>query len=189
MDKCCPLHQPEEEEMSEFWVRKMRTYFDRIDFDKDGAITRADFEGMSQRFATSLSPEKAKALSVTLTAVWDKYMKSVGGGFAIKEDSFVASMKTLAFDPKMKDTLLGPLPLFFHAVDTNGDQLIDETEFASFFTLIGLDPKMAASSFQAIDDNGDGEISLEEFVEAGGEFFTSEDSNKPSKLFWGPLVL
>ena len=36
--------------MSDFWVRKMKTYFQRIDFDKDGAITQKDFEGMADRF-------------------------------------------------------------------------------------------------------------------------------------------
>jgi len=36
--------------MSDFWVRKMKTYFQRIDFDKDGAITPKDFEGMAERF-------------------------------------------------------------------------------------------------------------------------------------------
>jgi len=36
--------------MSDFWVRKMKTYFQRIDFDKDGAITQKDFEGMAERF-------------------------------------------------------------------------------------------------------------------------------------------
>jgi len=36
--------------MSEFWVRKMKTYFQRIDFDKDGVITQKDFEGMAERF-------------------------------------------------------------------------------------------------------------------------------------------
>ena len=38
--------------MSDFWVRKMKTYFQRIDFDKDGAITQKDFEGMAERFVS-----------------------------------------------------------------------------------------------------------------------------------------
>ena len=39
--------------MSDFWVRKMKTYFHRIDFDKDGSITQKDFEAMAERFVTS----------------------------------------------------------------------------------------------------------------------------------------
>lgn len=36
--------------MSDFWKRKMRTYFKRIDFDGDGIITQKDFVGMADRF-------------------------------------------------------------------------------------------------------------------------------------------
>lgn len=57
--------------MTEFWVRKMRTYFDRIDFDKDGVITRSDFEGMADRFIESerLDPGRGKELKDKLIQV------------------------------------------------------------------------------------------------------------------------
>ena len=46
--------------MSAFWTKKMRTYFQRIDFDKDGAITRKDFEGMAERFVSCEKLDAAK---------------------------------------------------------------------------------------------------------------------------------
>ena len=57
--------------MSDHWLRKMRTYFTRIDFDKDGSITRKDFEGMAARFISDgkLDAAKGKELTDTLTAV------------------------------------------------------------------------------------------------------------------------
>ena len=58
--------------MSEFWTRKMKTYFNRIDFDKDGSITRKDFEGMGERFveadkldATAGAAMKSKLVEVS----------------------------------------------------------------------------------------------------------------------------
>jgi len=174
--------------MSEFWLQKMRTYFDRIDFDKDGSITRADFEGMAARFAAKLDAAKAQDLTQTITNVWDKYLQGVGGGTAITKEGFIKAMTTLVKDPSMKATLEGPLPLFFHAVDLNNDGLISEDEFGNFFAILGLDVSMAPATFQAIDTNNDGQLSLDEFTEAGSEFFLSEDPSKPTKLFWGPLV-
>ena len=49
----------------------MKTYFQRIDFDQDGQITRKDFEGMASRFAETgkLDQQKATDLNSTLTAV------------------------------------------------------------------------------------------------------------------------
>lgn len=46
----------------------------------------------------------------------------------------------------------------------------------------------AAQSFAAIDLNGDGKLTIKEFVKLGREFFLSEDESRPSKLFWGPLT-
>jgi len=174
--------------MGDFWTQKMRTYFERIDFDKDGAITRADFEGMAERFAATLGADKAGSLKDNLTKVWDQFLAPISGGAGMKKDAFITGMKKLKDDPASKATLEGPLPLFFHAVDADGDGMISEGEFAGFFKLIGLDANMAPGSFQAIDTNNDGLLSMEEFVTAGSEFFLSEDPSKPTKLFWGPLV-
>lgn len=53
------------------WERKMKTYFKRIDFDKDGSITRKDFEGMAERFIATpdFNKDHADDLKKTLTAV------------------------------------------------------------------------------------------------------------------------
>lgn len=57
--------------MSSFWVRKIETYFTRIDFDKDGSITKKDFEGMANRFVESekLDAKRGEELKAKLTLV------------------------------------------------------------------------------------------------------------------------
>ena len=69
--------------MTDFWLRKMATYFQRIDFDKDGSITRKDFEGMAERFVGSgkLKPEHEKDMRATLTAVSDNITSSINHGW------------------------------------------------------------------------------------------------------------
>jgi len=177
--------------MSEFWIRKMKTYFQRIDFDKDGAITQKDFEGMAERFVKceKLDAAKGKDLHTKLLQVWEKYLKDDNKGKALNQDAFIATLKKQVADPSLRQTLAGPLPLFFSAVDANADGNIQEDEFRLFFEILGLDPNMAAATFQAIDTNHDGQLSLDEFVAAGVDFFTSEDESNPNKLFWGPLVV
>ena len=65
--------------MSDLWVQKMKTYFNRIDFDKDGAITRKDFEGMAERFAkeSEMKAEHAKVLMDSLTGVSTFFFRSL----------------------------------------------------------------------------------------------------------------
>lgn len=176
--------------MSDFWLRKMRTYFKRIDFDHDGAITRSDFEGMGDRFV-GLEKLDAKAganLKTALTDIWDLYLKVAGQNAKLGEAEFTNMMKELVKNGDNRKTLEGPLPLFFNAVDANHDGFIQADEFELFFELLGLDRSMAGASFKAIDTNNDGLLSQEEFKDAGVDFFTSEDESNPTKLFWGPLV-
>lgn len=51
----------------------MRTYFDRIDFDKDGVVTRQDFEAMANRFIESerLDDDRGQELKAKLIEVSD----------------------------------------------------------------------------------------------------------------------
>jgi len=167
----------------------MKTYFTRIDFDKDGSITQKDFEGMADRFVQfeKLDATKGAELKKKLLEVWEKYLKGVANGQALTLPVFVAALKKQ--DKKsLNETVSGPLPLFFGAVDANSDGQIQGDEFALFFQIIGLDPALAVESFKAIDTNNDGQLSLQEFVTAGTDFFTSEDPTSASKFFWGPLV-
>jgi Ca2+-binding EF-hand superfamily protein len=120
--------------------------------------------------------------------VWDKYLKDSQGGAALNQDAFIATLKAQVSDPALRQTLAGPLPLFFSAVDANGDGQIQEDEFKLFFDILGLDANFAPATFKAIDTNNDGQLSLDEFVAAGVDFFTSDDESSPNKLFWGPLV-
>jgi Ca2+-binding EF-hand superfamily protein len=175
--------------MSDFWKRKMKTYFTRIDFDHDGSITQKDFEGMAARFAEkkNLAPNVAADLKNKLLEIWEKYLKQVASGQSLTLDVFIAALQKQNKDD-LKKTVAGPLPLFFAAVDGNNDGLIQIDEFELFFAIIGLDAKLADTSFKAIDSNNDGQISKDEFIDAGTEFFVGEDAKSPSALFWGTLV-
>lgn len=176
--------------MADHWTKKMRTYFTRIDFDHDGSITRKDFEGMNERFkkAGNLDGDRAKALADHLFAVWDKYLSTVGGGEAISQEAFIASMTKLVDDPSMKATLEAPLPHFFHVIDTNNDGLISKEEYAEFFRILGLPDGLSDAAFTAIDTDKDGNLSEKEFITAGSDFFLNKAGEHPSDIFWGPLV-
>ena len=46
--------------MSDFWARKVRTYFHKIDVNGDGIMSKKDVEGMADNLADveNLSPER-----------------------------------------------------------------------------------------------------------------------------------
>lgn len=65
---------------------------------------------------------------------------------------------------------------------------MDLDQYKLFFRCLGLTDDNAAVSFAVIDKNGDGKLSMKEFVKLGKEYFLTEDERKVSKMFWGPLV-
>lgn len=76
----------------------------------------------------------------------------------------------------------------FQAVDKDHSGFISLSDFTLFFKCLGLTPEDAAVSFAVIDKNGDGKLSIKEFVKLGREYFLTEDEKRVSRMFWGPLV-
>lgn len=172
--------------MSDIWVKKMKTYFKRIDQDGDGNITRNDFEKMADRFSEKTT-KGVDVLRKRITSIYDCYLGVVTGGKPVNQDEFVEVMKKNIGCDEMKEKFRGPLPLFFQAVDTDQDGQISSPEFEHFYDIICVDKKYAAEAFKAIDANNDGQLSKEEFVTAGVDFFENQEDSI-NKNFLGPLV-
>lgn len=66
--------------------------------------------------------------------------------------------------------------------------MISVEEFKLFFECLGLSDLEATFAFRTIDTNGDGKITMKEFIKHGKDFFLTEDEECISKYFWGPLV-
>lgn len=176
-----------------FLDKKFKTYFKRMDYDHDGVITRKDFEGMAERFIAKgeLTGDKAKALHKSIETTWDKYLSDLANKDQITEKDFVKNLKKVVEDEKHHNDLLGPLPLFFKCIDRNEDDQIDMGEYVIFFEILGIENAavLAEPSFKAIDTNADGYLSVDEFTQAGKDFFTNAtDESTPTKFFFGPLV-
>jgi len=58
--------------------------------------------------------------------VWEKYLRDGTGGQALNQDAFIATLKKQVQDPALRQTLAGPLPIFFSAVDANADGMIQK---------------------------------------------------------------
>ncbi|CAG9103961.1 unnamed protein product [Plutella xylostella] len=174
---------------SEFWRRKMRTVHNILDVDKDGLISYNDFLLFAERFKNlgHLDEKHAQEFTQIIKLTWEEQWGAVDPYNFVTVEQYLEDMHHVLNDKSLKKKAHRWLPYLFKAVDKDASGFISVKEFQLFYECLGLDHEHAAVAFAVIDTNGDGKISLKEFVKLGKDFFFTEDETKVSKMFWGPL--
>ena len=176
-----------------FRLRKLKTAFTRFDVDKDGFISKEDFELMAKRMNKlgNATAEQAAACHTSFMQVADFFGYKHGERLPREqaaEDMHEVMLK-LSFEEQRSlcDKFYYPI---FDAVDSNGDGHIPFEEYKVYAKTIAPDltDEDKVKSFNLIDANKDGEISREEFLDAAYEYFYSFEENELTEAFYGPLV-
>ncbi|CAK9810883.1 Sarcoplasmic calcium-binding protein [Anthophora quadrimaculata] len=180
----------QEKGQSFFWRRKMRTLHSHLDVNKDGVISYDDFMLLGERFSDlgHLTPEAKTEFKNVLNEMWEEQWGEINPYNLICIEKYLEEMQHVLNDSSLKRKCHNFLPFLFKAVDKDQSGEISVQEFKLFFQCLNLTHDDAVISFSHIDTNNDGKISFEEFITLGREFLVTEDSTKPSKYFWGPLV-
>ena len=103
-------------------------------------------------------------------------------------EAYLEGHKKMSID-ELRDIVTNVAEVLFYVVDSNHDDKIQWKEYQDYLRILQQehDPDIAKYAFNAVDLNGDGILSKEEFISACLEFFSSQDDT-PSKYFYGPLV-
>ncbi|KAM7349952.1 sarcoplasmic calcium-binding protein [Cochliomyia hominivorax] len=175
---------------SEFWRRKMRTLHRILDVNRDGVISFDDFTLLHKRFSDlgHLTPELSAEFLDVMKQTWEEQFGEITPYNLVTAEQFLTDLHHRLNDEKMFKRVGRFLPYLFKAVDYDHTGHLDLDQYKLFFRCLGLSDEDAAISFAVIDINGDGQVSLKEFVHLGRQFFLTEDETKISKMFWGPLI-
>ena len=173
---------------NEFWNKKFRKAVAVRDTDKNGYISRADFELIVERYKQldSSTPKHIENLTKSVSKLCD------GIGLADSNERLTyeefqerwlagVSSAVTASEGKVffKD--------MFTNLDMNCDGVVTFNEWEAHYKVIGISLDYARASFDAMDANGDGLITLEEFVNYHTEFFYTAENKLNSAILYGPL--
>ncbi len=181
------------EQQKAYHLRKMRTAVARLDVNKTGVITRENFKTASSRLLkySNLTEEQAQnvhdgsmKVADLLDLKQDKQFEN--SAFAIKASDIHLSMT--------EEEAVGMIECghgaVYDAINTNNDGHISVKEFSIYLNVVAPDitEKEVRDAFDVIDEDKNGEISREEFLEAAKDFFFGVEETKVSRVFWGKLL-
>lgn len=180
---------------SEFWVRKIRTLYRKLDNHGNGYICLDDLLEVAAEIMASfpkLEAYKGDELIKSVVDFWFGYVtvnedEHHRTNCRINESQFIDNMKKIV-NTSLKENfqyiLVAP---FFNAVDMDGDGKVTQTEYRMLMRAWHVSERESDLLFKMLDTDRDARITMDEFHCALAEYYYSDDAKSKMKLF-GELV-
>jgi len=181
--------------LSELLRKKHAKNFQVYDVNKNGCVEQADLELCAQKIAAlrHIKPGESQFedIRAKYVAIWSSFWQPADlngdGKVELKEYLSVAekSIENFANSAKLKEEHAAKANTIFICLDADGNGEISLAEYKQFCTAVGLGEEVAEEAFARLDENGDGVLSREEYMERSKEFHTSDDPNAPGNWLYG----
>ena len=155
-----------------------KTVFKMFGVPLDGRITREDFEKDAKHLRDAikhLNPAEAEKVYSALMSIsdifgLDKYAKDGGMSYTAREFEIVRRIIARRDLPEANRVLHSA---YFRAIDTNKNHLLERSEWTKYLKVrkTYISEEQAKKSFDSLDKNKNGVISMEEFVEGSVDFW------------------
>jgi Ca2+-binding EF-hand superfamily protein len=176
-----------------FRLRKLKTAFFRFDVNKDGLISREDFELMAERMNKfgNATAEQAQSCHNSFMLVADFF--GYKHGEELQREKAAEDMHQVMLNLPLEERRVICDKFYnsiFDAVDSNRDGQISLEEYKTYTKALApeLSDEYKVESFNLIDADHNGEISREEFLDAAYDFYYAFEENEMTDVFFGPLV-
>ena len=156
----------------------MKTVFKMLDVPLDGRISREDWERYAEHERDGvrlLNPDEAEKVYSALMSIsdmlgLDKYARDGGMSYTVRELDIARRIVARRELPEANRVLHSA---YFRAIDTNGDHFLEKSEWTNYLKIrkTYTSEEQAMQSFDSLDKNKDGVISIQEFVEHSVDFW------------------
>ena len=176
--------------MSEVRKQKMIRFFNIYDGDRDGKVTRTDFELPVKAGAAFLGyaegssqfDEMYRRSMGLWTYICDQSGISDNGEILL--DDFLNAMNALVKNRStLNDIVMDHAKFTIELWDRDGDGLMSEEEYIAAHTAYNTAEEAAREAFSHLDRNSDGQLSYGEIIQAVEEYFVSDDPDALGNWF------
>ena len=166
----------------------------RMDINKDGFLSREDYELMAKQLAEygGLTKKQTDSAFSGFMEVADSFNLVPGFKLPLQEAIQRSSKSLLSLPPeqrkdKVHDGVLGKM---FDIIDTSKEGYLSLDEIKTFYKVIA--PEMTEAevlhTFEIVDTGKNGKINREEFIAGAEDFLFGVEETELSKIFFGPLL-
>lgn len=165
---------------SDLQRRKVTVVFGAMDANGDGYLTESDFRALTARWV-SLRGSDEELLSGVMMGWWAT-LSAIAGQDEVTIDNVLSIVDAL---PKTPEAVTETADAMFTAVDENRDDYISSDEYRTMIAAwLGHE---GVTDFAALDFDGDGKLSREEFAQLWLEFWAGDDAMAPGTYVFGPV--
>jgi Ca2+-binding EF-hand superfamily protein len=179
--------------LTDLQKRKLTSWFNLCDLDKNGALEARDYERLIDNVARERGFAAGSAgydqIRAGYMRGWQQVERFADAATPGKVGlaQFLDSHDEMLSDRKLFDALiLGVAESIIKLSDQDGDGRLSEREYTSNMGAYGLDAAHARAAFARLDRDADGYIGKDELLKDVEEFYYSDDPAAPGNWLVGP---
>ncbi|HEX6343841.1 EF-hand domain-containing protein [Umezawaea sp.] len=177
--------------MRQVLQHRIDSTFAHYDVNGNGVIELADFYALAERllqaFGEPASSERGRELVEAYDGFWDTLVQHCDadrdGRISPREYQRAMALALVdggAFDVVFPEAVASLLDI----ADTNGDGRVDAAEFEVLLTARGLSEAECGLAFTHLDTDGDGAVSVQEYVAAVKDYYTNPAQDTPGSWLY-----
>ncbi|MFI9586918.1 EF-hand domain-containing protein [Streptomyces sp. NPDC052236] len=162
-------------------IAAKRLVFTMLDADGDGVLSKDEYFARAERVTLATGRTEDDPLVITARKAGERAWASMdaNGDGGVTFDEYAAWAGAEAFDSVCRP-VLGAL---FDLVDTDKDGALDLPEFTALRTALGNPVSNIETAFEALDTDGDGHVSRDDYIASIRAHVTGESSPMGKALY------
>jgi len=180
--------------LTEFQESKHIRWFEIMDKNMDGVLSRQDWDLLGQNFCAVTGVSSRATEYSDILGIFSAQWRAICRLTEIEDNSEITLVEFLRFsdqvlvsstDEDYTATMHDHLRAIFDVFDQNSDNRWSLAEWGQAYAVWGVHPFLADQAFQVIDADGDGFIDFSEFCNAVREYQRSNDPQVSGNRLFG----
>ncbi|WP_329793375.1 EF-hand domain-containing protein [Lentzea sp. DG1S-22] len=177
--------------MKQVLQHRIDSTFAHYDVNRNGVIELADVYALANRLLRAYGEPASSERGRELVEAYDRFWEMLAGHCDTDRDGKIGPAE---YREAMIEAFVegGPINMDFLEVvhslleimDTNSDGRVDASEFAVLLKARGLSEQDCGTAFAHLDTDGDGAISVQEYITAVRDFYTNPAEDTPGSWLY-----